>query len=230
MSLSSEIRAWALAVAGVLCLSSITYRVMTAPKIPDLAPVAASLTSAAQSIAPIASHLQSAADAATGLLQAARPVVANLQTTETKLNATIDLTSHRLNDLCPDPKSINAAIHPCGTLADTNRTLATARGTAGQLEYSMLVFNKHEGALFDQESATYSKFNATLTDADAFVTDPNLKGMFAHGNIVLANAEAVTTDGRTWVHQKLFPTKKKGFISGFEATGDVFMHWVPPLF
>lgn len=38
MSLSSELRNWTLASAGVFCLSAIGYRVLTAPAIPDLAP------------------------------------------------------------------------------------------------------------------------------------------------------------------------------------------------
>jgi hypothetical protein len=232
MSLSSEIRSWALAVAGVLCLSAITYRVWTLPSsaAQTIAPVAASLTSAAQTIAPVANHLQATADAATRLLDAAQPVVLKLSTTEAALNDAVALTSHRLNDLCPVPNAPDAALRPCGTLADFNRTLATVRGTAGQAEESMIVFNKHEGDLFTQESAAYSKLDASVTDFDNLVTDPDLKGIIGNGNVVLANAAAVTTDGRTWVHQKLFPTKRKGFISGFEATGDVLMHWVPPIF
>jgi hypothetical protein len=38
MSLSSELRAWTLASAGVFALSGIGWKVWTAPKVPDLAP------------------------------------------------------------------------------------------------------------------------------------------------------------------------------------------------
>ena len=44
MSLSSELRAWALASAGAFALSAIGYRVWTAPPIPDLNPTVDALT------------------------------------------------------------------------------------------------------------------------------------------------------------------------------------------
>jgi hypothetical protein len=235
MSGSSEVRAWALATAGVICLSAVTYRVMSAPAIPDLTlPIAKlnagleTINTGAQQIAPTLTHLQTVADAATGVLRAAQAPISKLSTTEGKLNDAIDLTSHRITDLCPDPKAIDAAMHPCGTLADTNRTLATLRGTAGQAERSMIVFNAHEGSLFTQEQAAYGQLNTTVSDIDD--TALAIKPLIANGVVITGNAAAITGDGRTWVHQKLYPTKKKGFISSVEATGDVFMHWVPPLF
>jgi hypothetical protein len=167
---------------------------------------------------------------ASDLEKAATPAVVGLRSTEGKLNATIDLTSHRINDLCPDPKAVDAAIHPCGTLADADRTLATLRGSSGQLERSMLVFNQHEGDLFTQESAAYAELQKSVSDFDAAVTNPDLATMVHSGAAITTDAAAVTHDGRTWIHQKLFPTKKKGFVSGFEATGDVAKHWMPSIF
>jgi hypothetical protein len=219
----TEFRATAVALAAVFCLSSIGYRVLTAPTVPDLAPTVAQANT-------VLTHVQSASDAATGLLQAATgtvkaatPAVSGLAVTEGKINAVVDLTSHRINDLCgPDA--------PCGTLADVNRTLATLRGTSGQVERSLIVFNQHEGDLFTQESAAYSAMDKSVLDFDATVSDPDLKANIHNSATITGNFAAITTDGKTWVHQQLFPTKKKGFVAGFEATGDVAKHWIPSLF
>jgi hypothetical protein len=214
------------ASAAAFCLSSIGYRVMSAP---DLAPTVTKLngtiaaaSTALQGLPAVLSHFQTTSDAATGVLRSASPVVASFTGTAGKLNDTIDLTSHRLNDLCVPG--------PCGTLADTNRTLATLRGTSGQVEKSLLVFNKHEGDLFTQESTAYSSMTKSVTDFDALVSNSDLKANIHNSATITGNFAAISTEGKDWIHLKLYPTKKKGFVSGFEATGDVMMHWVPPLF
>jgi len=231
MSLSSEIRSWVVASAATLCLCAIGYRVYT---IPDLAPTVtklnATLTAAStglQDVSALVSHAQSTTDAATGVLRAATPIVAGLQTTESKLNDSIDLTSHRLNDLCPQPGD---TAHPCGTLADANRTLAGFRDTSVQVAVSVKAFHQHEGDLFTQESEAYAALHKSVTDLDTLVSNPNLTGMLSDGKTITGNAAAVTTDGKIWVHGKLYPTKRKGFISGAEAVGDFLKHYEPPLF
>jgi len=168
-------------------------------------------------------HTQTAADAAANVLQAAVPVVASFKDT-------IDLTSHRLFDLCPLPGATDAAIHPCGTLADFNRTLATLRGTSGQVEGALREFNKHEADLFTQENAAYTHMDTAVLNLNLLVADPDLKASIHNAAAITSDVAGITTDGRFWFHQKLFPTKKRGFISGFEATGDVAKHWMPSIF
>lgn len=219
----SETRAWAVTIAAVFCLSAVGYRVMTAPDInPTVERANIALDIASSALPATLSHVQATSDAATKLLDEARPAVRGLTTTEKALNASIDLTSHRLNDLCLPG--------PCGTLADTNRTLATLRGTSGEVERSLLTFNRHEGDLFTQESIAYGQFQTTMTDIDHVAGDQDILALIGNARTISGDAAAMTTDGRGWLHQKLYPTKRKGFISGFEATGDVAKHWMPPLF
>jgi hypothetical protein len=232
-----EFRQTAVALAAVFCLGSIGYRVLTAPEIPDLAPTVTKLngtitaaSTALQGLPAVLSHVQTTSDAATGVLRSASPVVASFSGTAGKLNDMVDLTSHRINDLCPVPTAVGAALHPCGTLADTNRTLATLRGTSGQVENSLRVFNQHEGDLFAQESAAYAGMNKSVFDFDALVSDPDLKANIHNSAVITGNFAAISTDGKDWLHLKLAPTKTKGFVSGFEATGDVMKHWIPSLF
>lgn len=77
----------------------------------------------------------------------------------------------------------------------------------------------------------------TEADVDAFVTAPELRATMVNVEqtsvnvrITSGNFAAMTTDSRDWMHTKLYPTKRKGFVSGFEATGDVLKHWWPSLF
>jgi hypothetical protein len=144
-------------------------------------------------------------------------------------NGLMAVTGHRLNDLC-DPG-------PCGVLPDVARTLATARGTMGQVEEASIQFNRHSATFYDQEAASSADLQRTVLDVDRFVTAPDLVATmhnFNAASLAVAgsaqNLDAATTDGRTWLHQKLFPTKKRGLVSGIEATGDVVHHWLPPLF
>jgi hypothetical protein len=43
VSKSSEIRSWAIASAGVFCLCAVSYRVLSAPPLPDLRPIVATI-------------------------------------------------------------------------------------------------------------------------------------------------------------------------------------------
>jgi uncharacterized protein YoxC len=192
--------------------------------------LATKVATALDGVPGVITHAQTATDAATGVLRAAVPVVASFRDTAGKLNAAVDLTSHRLNDLCPVPGAIDAAIHPCGTLADTNRTLSTLRGTSGQVEYSLRVFNQHEGDLFTQESTAYEHMDTAVQNLNRLVADPELKTSIHNGATITGDVAGITTDGRLWFHQKLFPTKKKGFLTGLDAAGDTAKHWMPSIF
>jgi hypothetical protein len=167
----------------------------------------------------------------------AGPVLDNLASTETKLGAAVDLTSGHINDLCPLPGAVDAAIHPCGSLADFNRSLATFRGTSGQVEKSLRMFNSHESDLFAQEHDAYAAMDKSVTDFDGLVSDPDLKATIGNGKTISGNLAVtsgnfatMTTDGKDWLHLKLYPTKKQGLANGFDAAGDRVHHWMPSIF
>jgi hypothetical protein len=182
------------------------------------------------------SQLPTVANAATAQVNALTPVINKaarvLEASEKLLNAstvTVSLTNHRLNDLC-EPG-------PCGTLADLNRTLATGRGTMGQLEVSARDFNRHSNTFYDQEAQSSKQLQTAMTDVDKFITAPDLidtvhqtdaAAMSIAGTT--ANVDAMTSDGKVWIHQRLYPTKKRGFVSAMEAVGDFLKHFEPPLF
>lgn len=70
--------------------------------------------------------------------------------------------------------------HPCGTLADVAKTLATIRGAAGQVEIAAVHVNKSQSTLDEQEKVlfldTHNTFLAaqnTFTSFDGSITNLN---------------------------------------------------------
>ena len=173
---------------------------------------------------------QGTADAGTTVLKSANTRVVAFGTTQAKLNPGIDLMTHRLTDLCSAPQG-------CGLIPDASRTLNTTRGTLGQVEIAARSFDQHQSVFYQQETDLAAGSQKTFDDFDKFITNPDLTDTFHNVNLgslafadTARNVDGMTTDGKTWLHQKLFPTKKRGFVTGFEAAGDVAKHWMPPLF
>lgn len=74
-----------------------------------------------------------------------------------KLSGTLD----SVNRLCPPPSARD--IKPCGVLADFNRTLATLRGTAGQVEIAAIHENSQLATLDQQEATLFADTHAAIT-------------------------------------------------------------------
>lgn len=172
-----------------------------------------------------------AADSITSLTASATKRVDAFSVTQTKLNTGIDLLTHRLTDLCSEPQG-------CGLIPDASRTLNTARGTLGRVEVAADSFDKHQSVFYTQEAALSVGAKKTFTDLDSFVTNPDLAASFHNLNTASLslsdsahNIDGLTADGRTWVHQELFPTKKKLGFWGSVWVGAQTVHKVsPPLF
>lgn len=63
---------------------------------------------------------------------------------------------------------------PCGTLADVNRTLATVRGTVGQIEVAARHENSNLTNLDAQEKQLYTDVHTTTTNLNALVASPDI--------------------------------------------------------
>lgn len=142
-----------------------------------IAPAPLQLTSTLHSV-------EASADAATGVLVAAKGTVTGLNATESRLNDLVDQANRRLNDPCSD-------VGPCGTLADVNRTLATIRGTAGQVEVGLRHVNARSDELFTQERLTYANMNRAVADLDTAISNPDISATMA--NVKRISDQGVTT-------------------------------------
>jgi hypothetical protein len=99
------------------------------------------------------------------------PILLNVKDDTAKLGRSIDL----VNAPC-----IPA---PCGTLADANRTMATLRGTFGQVEEAAKHENRNLGTLDIQEATLFSDFHGTETRANT--TLDTFNGLLARPSVTL---------------------------------------------
>lgn len=72
--------------------------------------------------------------------------------------AKVDVTLNEVNRPCSGAAA-------CGTLADINKTLATVRGTFGQIEIAARHENQNLGALDKQEATLFADLHSTATAA-----------------------------------------------------------------
>src|SRR5664280_1731111 len=79
-----------------------------------------------------------------------------LGTAADKFSATLD----SVNRLCPGPKD---PVKPCGVLADLNRTMATIRGVAGQVETAAMHENAQLSTIDAQEATLAADLHLAIT-------------------------------------------------------------------
>jgi hypothetical protein len=130
---------------------------------------------------------------------------------------------------------------PCGTLADMNRTLATVRGTFGQIEVAAKHENKNLTTLDDQELALFTDLH--LTAQAAVRTADSLSGTataltgtataatatLGEGKRTIAAAqpllEAFTQDGKDLDSRINDPhvTALVAHLAGMSSSGDLML-------
>jgi ABC-type transporter Mla subunit MlaD len=118
------------------------------------------------------------------------PALDNITDDTYKLGRTIDL----FNAPC--------APAPCGAIANLNKTMATVRGTFGQVEVAANHEDRNLDTLDAQEAALFADFHGTATRANTSLDTFN--GLLANPNVTLmmANGGKFTTTAVA-VEQKL---------------------------
>jgi hypothetical protein len=126
---------------------------------------------------------------------------------------------------------------PCGLFGDAAKTLNTARLMMGQVETAANHEDKNLGTLDQQETTIYADSHDDLQALHALLASPDLLSTMHNLDATSASvadsakqADGTIADIHDEVHSFTHPAKKKGFVAGFEATGDVMKHWIPSLF
>lgn len=83
---------------------------------------------------------------------------------------------------------------PCGTLADVNRTLATVRGTFGQIEVAARHENRNLTTLDQQEAQLYEDTHAAVANFNALLTSTDVAKFMASSAETSAQVAAIATD------------------------------------
>jgi hypothetical protein len=94
---------------------------------------------------------------------------------------------------------------PCGTVADTNKTLASVRGTFGQIEIAANDFNKNETHFYEQEDVLFANANDSVKQFDALLASPDLATALHGGATTATNLGLMTGDAQTKFHDFLYP-------------------------
>lgn len=81
----------------------------------------------------------------------------------------VNQTLDGINRLCGVPGK------PCGTLADVNRTLASVRGTVGQIEVAARHENRNLDTLDEQEKQVVADLHTTSINLNALVASPDVQ-------------------------------------------------------
>lgn len=100
---------------------------------------------------------------------------------------------------------------PCGTVADVNKTLATFRMTAGQVEIAANTFDKNESHFYSQEDQLYTDSDGAVIHLNSLLSDPDLLGTIHNSSVITANLGATTGDFQAKFHDFLYPPPCKGF-------------------
>jgi hypothetical protein len=102
-------------------------------------------------------------------------------------------TLDNINRLCHEA-SDEGVDKPCGTLADVNRTLATVRGTFGQIEIAAHHEDRNLSTLDAQEAQLYADFHATTTNLNALVASPDVARFLKSSADTSVQVAAIATD------------------------------------
>lgn len=215
MSWQSETRAWTLAVAGVFCLSSIGYKVLT---VPNLAPTIAQLNgtlanlNAATGQWAAASKQQTASVAA--IERDVRAELWHIDRSLTAVDGTLTAAQGAIRGVQTTLSVTDAQLGHVGPLLDSARAATDAiPPTMGKLE------------------GTIDASTQAVKDVDARVTDPHVAGIISHADGMSASGDKMLADAQYKVHELLHPDKVKlGFWGATWAAIKAVHQIEPPIF
>lgn len=178
--------------AGVICLLSVAYAALRVAKATEqiAAKASATLTSlnnvGPQTEATLA-VLQRNADTVSRQLAHSLAVTDKVGTALDGIAATLDSVNRPCATAATGSK-------PCGTLADVNRTLATVRGTFGQIEVAARHENRNLTTLDQQEAQLYEDTHAAVANFNALLTSTDVAKFMASSAETSAQVAAIATD------------------------------------
>lgn len=91
-------------------------------------------------------------------------------------------------------ESSHTPFKPCGTLADFNRTLATVRGLAGQIEIAARHEDRNLDMLDVQEKQLYTDVHTTTVNLNALVASPDVFRFLKASAETSIQVAAIATD------------------------------------
>lgn len=116
-------------------------------------------------------------------------------------------TAHQMNATLEVVNRPCGKVAPCGTLADVNRTLATVRGTFGQVETAARHENAQLTTLDGQERALFADLHGAIGDARETITGARDLTQVASGTLQ-------TTQETLRTSQTALASLNQSFVAG----------------
>jgi ABC-type transporter Mla subunit MlaD len=132
-----------------------------------------------------------------------KQATASLKVTD-KVGTVLDgatATLDAVNRPCAELRPVTATtggfyqpLKPCGTLADLNRTLATVRGTFGQIEVAANHEDKNLTSLDAQEAQLYADTHASIKSFNSLLSSPDITRFLKSSADTSTQVAAIATD------------------------------------
>lgn len=215
MNWQSEARAWGLAAAGLFCMGSIGYRVLT---IPNLTPTVAQLNGTLSNLNSATGQWAAASKQQTASVAAIeRDVRAQLWHVDrslTALDGTLTAAQGAIGGVRTTLSVTDAQLAHVGPLLDSARAATDAVPvTMGKL------------------NATVDASTQTVKDLDARVNDPHVAGIIAHADGMSESGDKMLADAQWKTHELLHPDKVRLGFWGALWVGIKAVHQIePPIF
>jgi hypothetical protein len=200
----TEVRAWALASAGVFCLGAVGYRVYTLPKLPDLSPTLTKL------------NLE--LDEAHRLTLEAGLTAMEARKASAKESSYLDRWNSQLSATMTDAQ---------GVMVQTSETLAAMQGTVTALQAPIT----QATATLQAAQRSTEALQPIMAHLDTLVTNPQIADTIAQTDTTMKHIDVVTGDLQFEADKLIHPPKKKlGFWGSIWAGVQVAHKFEPPLF
>ena len=204
MNWQQETRAWALASAGVFALSAIGIRVMSAPPLPDLAPVVANLNRGATAWA----------NASAQQVSSIAAIERDIRADTWHVDRLVQQGSQTLSEAQRAIGTLN------GSLSHVAPLLDSLRASSDALPPVIRHIGEDADILTDSASAITVNANGGVTDFRRFITAPALADTVNNAASITGSAAGIMADGRKladhYTEQDLKPAPwwKKPFVKG----------------
>lgn len=181
-----------MATAAVFCLSTIGYRVLTAPKIPDLAPTVEKVN------AEIDEAHRLTLEAGLTAMEARKASAKEISYLD-QWNNQFSATINDFQQVMLQTRSTLAAVQ--GTSEAATSTIQTTQETVAALQAPIT----QAAATLQAAQRATEALQLAVVHLDVLVSDPAIKDTIAHTDATMGHVDATTGDVQHVVHEWAFP-------------------------
>lgn len=206
-------KAFALLCLGAL-LFSVTVVVWQNRRLPST--TAREVSDAARELTATLKTFQGVGPQATATLKTLQATGRQASKTLQAVKPVLDRTATALDGV---NRPCNVAGKPCGTLADVNRTLATVRGTFGQIETAARHETRNLDEFDEQERRVYDDIHQTTANLNSLIASPDIARFLKSSADTSMEVAAIAKDVHKEADSLVAPVPWWHKIGNYTTTG-----------